>query len=153
MKRAIRSRLSRSRNPDLRSGNLVVQCTFTPSNHTVLSIFTYTIELWLKQPGTAASSTSIQYENLKQWCEEPSTFALQGIYELETGKVDKSNTEHVAKPSNRTWALCVTMDAWRLMCGGSEGRCVLWNHREGRKIYSLKGDMILDGMWDGICNV
>jgi WD40 repeat protein len=75
-----------------------------------------TLDLWLKLPGTTASSTSIQYENLKQWCEEPTTFTLQGIYELETGKVDKSNTEYVAKPGNRTWALCVTMDAWRLMC-------------------------------------
>lgn len=71
---------------------------------------------WLKLPGTTTSSTSIQYENLKQWCEEPSTFNLLGIYELGSGKVDKSNSEYAPKPNNKTWALCVTMDAWRLMC-------------------------------------
>lgn len=75
-----------------------------------------TTDLWLKLPGTTTSSTSIQYENLKQWCEEPSTFELLGVYELETGKVDKSNEEFVPRPTNRTWALCVTMDSWRLMC-------------------------------------
>ncbi|KAL3900089.1 MAG: hypothetical protein SGCHY_001591 [Lobulomycetales sp.] len=95
----------------------------------------YPYDLWLKLPGTTTSSTSIQYENLKQWCEEPSTFELLGVYELETGKVDKSNEEFVPRPTNRTWALC----------GGSEGRCVLWNHREGKRIYSLKGDIIMHG--------
>jgi len=106
---------------------------------------------WLKLASGeegGGSASSIQYENLKLWCEDKGTFNLIGVYELESGRVDKQVSEgtFIPVPGNHTWALCVTMDAWRLMCGGSEGRCVLWNHREGRRIYNLKGDMILDGI-------
>ncbi|KAI9205808.1 WD40-repeat-containing domain protein [Polychytrium aggregatum] len=44
-----------------------------------------------------------------------------------------------------SWALCVQMDEWRLMSGGSGGRCSVWNYRTGRQIYVLKGNIIDNG--------
>ncbi|KAI8916890.1 WD40-repeat-containing domain protein [Entophlyctis helioformis] len=46
------------------------------------------------------------------------------------------------------WGLCAHVDEWRLMSGGTEGRCAVWNHRTGQLIYTLKGNTIdhVDGL-------
>ncbi|KAJ3293590.1 Kinesin-associated protein 3 [Borealophlyctis nickersoniae] len=51
----------------------------------------------------------------------------------------------------RSWALCAQMDTWRLISGGGEGRCVVWNYRTGRRIYVLRGNTIDSG--DGVVHV
>ncbi|KAJ3377945.1 hypothetical protein HDU92_007797 [Lobulomyces angularis] len=116
------------------------------------SLFLYDLasyKPWLKKSEFQGVS---QFEVLKKWCKDKDTFNLIGVYNVGTGRVvknfDTNNPEEYINESNsgvKSWALCVQMDAWRLMCGGSEGRCVLWNHREGQRVYTLKGDTIQNG--------
>ncbi|KAJ3042947.1 hypothetical protein HDV00_006254 [Rhizophlyctis rosea] len=46
----------------------------------------------------------------------------------------------------QSWALCIQMDPWRLIAGGGDGRCVVWNYLTGRKIYELKDNTIDTGV-------
>jgi WD40 repeat protein len=89
--------------------------------------------------------TSVVYQNLRTWAGKKDSFLLDHEYML-------VNTANRPKDSAvGSWALCVHADAWRLMAGGSEGRCILWNHQSKRMLYSLRGSLIDSG--DGPFNV
>ncbi|KAJ3221382.1 hypothetical protein HK099_003556 [Clydaea vesicula] len=99
------------------------------------SLFLYDLasyKPWLKKSEFQGVS---QFEVLKKWCKNVGTGRVVKNF-------DTNNPEEYINESNsgvKSWALCVQMDAWRLMCG------VLWNHREGQRVYTLKGDTIQNG--------
>ena len=97
------------------------------------------------------SETTINkaYEALKQWASTSNTLRLNKQFHLTYGKPQEDLK--IASLPRGQWSLCGKLDEWRLMGGGSEGRCAVWNHRTGKLIYTLKGHTIEKA--GGLCEV
>ncbi|KAJ3149047.1 hypothetical protein HDU89_004049 [Geranomyces variabilis] len=113
------------------------------------------------KPAEAAS-----YEEAREWAGAAGTFTINQALNWGCGNdeaaVDTVNSpaSHILPPRSGdsipvsrprtpagggTWALCSQLDEWRIIAGGSDGSCVVWNHFTGKRVYALKGTKLIKG--------
>ncbi|KAJ3149873.1 hypothetical protein HDU86_006831 [Geranomyces michiganensis] len=113
----------------------------------------------------AKPAEAFRYEEAREWAATTGTFtinqALNWTSSSEGVVVDTLNapaSPNAQRPSANipvprarapagggTWALCSQLDEWRIIAGGSDGSCVVWNHFTGKRVYALRGMKLMKG--------
>ncbi|KAI9092410.1 WD40-repeat-containing domain protein [Phlyctochytrium arcticum] len=54
--------------------------------------------------------------------------------------VQSSSSSTIGQHNN--WSLSASADKWRIIGGGSDGRCFVWNHLTQRRLFTLRSDQL-----------
>ncbi|KAJ3004126.1 hypothetical protein HKX48_001413 [Thoreauomyces humboldtii] len=127
-----------------------VRYTGTSLLYTSLSGRLFLYDVAASPDATLAGS----YESVREWACAKGTFTLHRTFPwIDPGPSSSTVSAATGGGSSRVvrtgtpavWALCCQIDKWRVLAGGSDGSCVVWNHFTGKRVYKLKGPTLDKG--------
>ncbi|TPX61342.1 hypothetical protein PhCBS80983_g01181 [Powellomyces hirtus] len=114
-------------------------------------------------PLPGSESGLVSYEAVREWAGREGLLVIKQVLSWvdpttsntninnNSGRNEASGGGELPRPKHHpsVWALCSQLDEWRIIAGGSDGSCVVWNHFTGKRVYTLRGATIDKGVRDG----